>query len=204
MKLFSPELVSAVDPENYVRERFHEALAEVPRLCGEDLLEARMREMFYLNITRFMPTLLDRKDRMSMAVGLEARVPYCDHRIVEYVWNIPWSMKHYEGREKGILRLALQGIVPGEVLERKKSPYPKTYHPLYLAAVREGVMNILADRDAPLLQVIDADEVRKFAASDAASANFPWFGQLMGGPQLLAYLLQFNAWLKKYKVKFSL
>jgi asparagine synthase (glutamine-hydrolysing) len=200
MKLFSRELAESLNPHSYLRERYQQALSETPRLPGEDALEARMREMFYLNITRFMPTLLDRKDRMSMAVGLEARVPFCDHRLVEYVWNIPWWMKHYEGREKAILRMALQNLVPDEVLNRKKSPFPKTHHPAYLAAVRDGILRILADTEAPLNRLIDTEAVRTFAHSEAAAANFPWFGQLMGGPQLLAYLIQVNSWLRDYKV----
>lgn len=200
MELFLPALVDAANPAQYIRERYSEALTEVPRMPGEDAAEDRMRKMFYLNITRFMPTLLDRKDRMSMAAGLEARVPYCDHRIVEYVWNIPWSMKHYNGMEKGILRLALEGILPDEVLKRKKSPYPKTYHPEYLSAVKRQLLSILADPGEPLHTMVDAEKVRAFAASPEAAANFPWFGQLMGGPQLLAFLLQLNTWLKEYQV----
>ncbi|MBS4022577.1 MAG: asparagine synthase (glutamine-hydrolyzing) [Dethiobacter sp.] len=203
MKLLSPETVFVLRPHEYLRERYQQALWEVPRLMGEDALEARMREMFYLNITRFMPTLLDRKDRMSMAVGLEARVPFCDHRLVEYVWNIPWSMKYYGGREKAVLRLALNGLVPEEVLNRKKSPYPKTHHPAYLAAVRERVLSILADSEAPLNRLIDYEAVRAFAASEEAAVKFPWFGQLMGGPQLLAFLTQVNSWLRDYKVSFD-
>ncbi|MDW7650448.1 MAG: asparagine synthase (glutamine-hydrolyzing) [Bacillota bacterium] len=203
MKLFVPELEQAVNPEKYLYRRYREALDEVPRLPGENKREARMREMFYLNITRFMPTLLDRKDRMSMAVGLEARVPFCDHRIVEYVWNIPWSMKHYNGMEKSILRLAMKGIVPDEVLTRKKSPYPKTHHPAYLGAVRSGVLTILDDKDAPLNRIVNRTALRQFAQSDSASANFPWFGQLMGGPQLLAYMIQLNAWMREYQVDFT-
>ncbi|EEG77236.1 asparagine synthase (glutamine-hydrolyzing) [Dethiobacter alkaliphilus] len=201
MKLFSAGLVAAVKPADYVRERYNDALREVPRLPGESKTEARMREMFYLNITRFMPTLLDRKDRMSMAVGLEARVPFCDHRLVEYVWNIPWSMKHYNNMEKGILRLALAGIVPDEVLNRKKSPYPKTHHPQYLELVSRGVKRILDDSTAPLHQLVNAEAVRTFINSEGAAANFPWFGQLMGGPQLLAYFIQLNYWLREYGVE---
>ncbi len=202
-KLFSPALANAVNSQEYIKERYSQALAEVPHLPGENGKDARMREMFYLNITRFMPTLLDRKDRMSMAVGLEARVPYCDHRLVEYVWNIPWAMKYYEEREKSVLRLALRGIVPDEVIDRKKSPYPKTYHPAYLKAVKERLLKILAEKDSPLHQLVDAAAVKNFAESAEASANFPWFGQLMGGPQLLAFLIQVNTWLKAYKVDIS-
>jgi asparagine synthase (glutamine-hydrolysing) len=158
-----------------------------------------MREMFYLNITRFMATLLDRKDRMSMAVGLEVRVPFCDHRLLEYVWNVPWEMKYCEKREKGLLRKALVGVLPDDVLWRQKSPYPKTHNPAYLAATQKGILSILSDSTSPLLPLIDVDTVREIALT-GATTNIPYFGQLMSTPQLFAYLMQTDAWLRKYKV----
>ncbi|MBP1995910.1 asparagine synthase (glutamine-hydrolyzing) [Paenibacillus eucommiae] len=198
--LLSPELVDWIKPASYVSDRYQQALAEVPRLAGENEQQNRMREMSYLNITRFMPTLLDRKDRMSMAVGLEVRVPFCDHRLVEYVWNIPWEIKTSGDREKGILRKALSGILPEDVRTRKKSPYPKTHNPNYLTAVRKWVLEILDDRTSPLLSFIDVDKIRALASTDSSSFNFPWFGQLMTGPQLFAYLAQVDTWLRTYRV----
>ncbi|WP_284637823.1 asparagine synthase (glutamine-hydrolyzing) [Paenibacillus silviterrae] len=197
--LLSPELVEWVRPEQYVQDRYRSALSEVPRLAGENAQQNRMREMSYLNITRFMPTLLDRKDRMSMAVGLEVRVPFCDHRLVEYVWNVPWEVKSSGDREKGILRKALKGVLPEDVLTRKKSPYPKTHNPNYLAAVRSWVLEILDDPSSPLLQFIDVAKIRALA-EDASRFTLPWFGQLMTGPQLFAYLAQVDTWLRKYNV----
>ncbi|WP_199618417.1 asparagine synthase (glutamine-hydrolyzing) [Paenibacillus alkalitolerans] len=198
--LLKPELADWIRPEQYVRDRYAEALAEVPRLKGEDAQANRMREMSYLNITRFMPTLLDRKDRMSMAVGLEVRVPYCDHRLVGYVFNIPWKIKMTGNKEKGILRKALEGVLPEEVLYRKKSPYPKTHNPNYLQAVKAWVNEILSDSSSPILQFIDAEKIRKLAEADSDQFNIPWFGQLMTGPQLFAYLAQVDTWLRHYKV----
>jgi asparagine synthase (glutamine-hydrolysing) len=198
--LLAPDLNDWIKPADYVNNRYQQALAEVPRLAGETKQQNRMREMSYLNITRFMPTLLDRKDRMSMAVGLEVRVPFCDHRLVEYVWNIPWEIKSSGDREKGILRKALKGILPEDVLTRKKSPYPKTHNPSYSAAVQQWVLEILADRSSPLLPFIDVAKIRKLASSDASTFNLPWFGQLMAGPQLFAYLAQVDTWLRTYKV----
>lgn len=199
-RILSREIQELIKPEDYVNERYHQALAEVPRLSGENKQDARMREMFYLNITRFMTTLLDRKDRMSMAVGLEVRVPFCDHRLLEYVWNVPWEMKYCEQREKGLLRKALVGILPDEILWRQKSPYPKTHNPAYLAATQKGILTILSDKNSPLLQLIDVDTVRDIALS-GATTNIPYFGQLMSTPQLFAYLIQTDAWLRKYKVE---
>ncbi|MDQ0061247.1 asparagine synthase (glutamine-hydrolyzing) [Paenibacillus harenae] len=198
--LLAPDVAAWMKPLDYIGDRYAQAIAEVPRLDGEDEQTQKMRRMSYLNITRFMPTLLDRKDRMSMAAGLEVRVPFCDHRLVEYVWNIPWEIKTSGDREKGILRKALKGILPDDVLTRKKSPYPKTHNPNYLAAVKGLLLDVLNDPSSPLLPLINVKKVRELAESDAASSNIPWFGQLMSGPQLFAYLYQVNLWLKQYKV----
>lgn len=201
MEWLSPELGLRTKPHEYLKQRYHEALAEVPKLPGEDVQSARMREIFYLSLTRWMPTLLDRKDRMSMAFGLEVRVPYCDHRLVEYVWNVPWSMKNYHEREKGLLRHALVGILPEDVLWRKKSPYPKTHNPSYLNTVRQWVLRILDDPSSPLKDVVDVAKVRSMAQPDSPISNIPWFGQLMTNAQLFAYLIQVDTWLREYKVE---
>ncbi|RUS47599.1 asparagine synthase (glutamine-hydrolyzing) [Cohnella sp. AR92] len=199
--VMSDELREKSRPMEYLGDRYSEALAEVPLLPGESDAERRMRTMSYLSISRFMPTLLDRKDRMSMAVGLEVRVPYCDHRLVDYVFNIPWELKMAGGREKGILRKALTGALPEEVLYRKKSPYPKTHNPGYLNAVRGMLLEKLEDSSSPLLPLINVQKVREMAVTADTSSHLPWFGQLMSAPQLFAYLLQFDFWLRHYKVK---
>lgn len=197
----SGSVKSQLDLVEYAKSRYSDAVAETPRLAGETDIAARMREIFYLSLTRWMPTLLDRKDRMSMAFGLEVRVPYCDHRLVEYVWNVPWEMKNYQNREKGLLRLALTGVLPYDVLWRKKSPYPKTHHPEYLKIVRNWALDILNDSASPLTELIDVKKINEIAKTDLAATNLPWFGQLMGGAQLFAYLIQMDAWLRQYKVK---
>lgn len=198
--LLSPEVRDWISPEKYVAKRYSEAVNEAPKLEGESEAAARMRVMSYLNITRFMPTLLDRKDRMSMGAGLEVRVPFCDHRLVQYVWNVPWEIKSTGDREKGILRKALEGILPEDVLYRKKSPYPKTHNPGYLHAVKEQMLQILDNSASPILPLIDSAKIRAIAASPESSSHLPWFGQLMSGPQLFAYLTQVNHWLIKYQV----
>ncbi|TFE30663.1 asparagine synthase (glutamine-hydrolyzing) [Cohnella luojiensis] len=202
--LLSPELREKIHPQEYLADRYSQAVSEVPHLAGEDEVRKRMRRMSYLNITRFMPTLLDRKDKMSMAVGLEVRVPFCDHRLVEYVWNIPWEIKTAGTREKGLLRKALEGVLPDDVLYRKKSPYPKTHNPNYLTAVRARLLERLDDPSCPLLPLVNSAKIRELAAASDASSHLPWFGQLMSGPQLFAYLLQMDFWLRQYKVKIVL
>jgi len=198
-QIFKKEIVDRIKPKEYLHQRYQEALDEVPRLAGEDAKNARMREMFYLNLTRWMPVLLDRKDRMSMYTSLEVRVPFCDHRLVEYVWNIPWEMKNYGGMRKGILRAALKGILPEGVRKRPKNPYPKTFNPDYFNATRDLLREILNDSNAPLLELIDEAVVRQLVERDHDS-DLPWFGQLMRIPQLFAYLIQLNIWLEEYDV----
>lgn len=201
--IFSPELIKLIQPQEYVAERYREALAETPRFQEDSAENARMRGLFYLNLTRWMPTLLDRKDRMSMAAGLELRVPFCDHRIIEYVWNVPWTFKNYREREKGLLRLALTGMLPEDVLWRKKSPYPKTHNPDYIDALRTLTLRMLDNPSSPIKPLINTAAVRSLAQSMTRETDIPWFGQLMNAPQLLAYLLQIDFWLSTYKVRIT-
>ncbi|QIA26622.1 asparagine synthase (glutamine-hydrolyzing) [Thermaerobacter sp. PB12/4term] len=200
LQVLNPELRARLRPVEYLAERYREALAEVPRLEGEEPAAARRREIAYLTLTRWMPVLLDRNDRMSMAVGLEVRVPFCDPRLVEYVWNVPWELKTMSGREKGLLRHALEGILPPEVLWRKKSPYPKTFNPAYLAAMQAWMRSVLDDPASPLRLLIDEAAVRQLVEAEG-EFDIPWFGQLMRRPQMLAYLAQVDLWLRKYKVR---
>ncbi|KAB3534114.1 asparagine synthase (glutamine-hydrolyzing) [Alkaliphilus pronyensis] len=185
----------------YVNNHYQNTLKEVPRYEGDTIAEARIREIFYLNLKWFMITLLNRKDRMSMANGLEVRVPFADHWLVEYVWNIPWSMKYHENREKGLLRKALEDILPPEIINRKKSPYPKTHNPSYLKAVKNQLSTIIENKKSPLLQLINKDKIKDIIETDGKSFSKPWFGQLMTGPQLMAYLIQIDIWMREYKIK---
>jgi asparagine synthase (glutamine-hydrolysing) len=198
--ILSPELKD-LQLEDYSKTKYDESLSKVPRLPGESEREHRMREMFYLNIKWFMITLLNRKDRMSMSNSLEVRVPFADYRIVEYAFNIPWSIKYCDNIEKGLLRRALKGILPDEVLYRKKSPYPKTHNPEYLKAVQKWLGEIISDKNSPILNLIDVKKVKEIIDTDGKAFINPWYGQLMTGPQLLAYLIQVNLWLENYKVR---
>lgn len=187
--------------EEYMMAKYNETIAETPKLDGESVEEAKRRELFYLNQVWFMTTLLDRKDRMSMGASLEVRVPFADHRLVEYVWNIPWEMKMYGNREKGILRKALEGILPEEVLYRKKSPYPKTHNPKYTKAVQQFLGDILTDRNSVLYEFFDKEQLNRIVESKGEAFKEPWFGQLMTGPQLLAHLAQIHVWFKDNNIQ---
>lgn len=199
-QLLLPHWQKKLDLKGYVSNRYKETIDESPKLDGENIVEARRREMYYLNMIWFMTTLLERKDRMSMGASLEVRVPFADHRLVEYVWNIPWEMKMLNRREKGILRKALDGVLPDEVLYRKKSPYPKTYHPQYVTLVKNLLNNILQTKTSPILELISKEKVLAIIESDGASFKMPWFGQIMTGPQLIAHLAQINMWLEIYNI----
>ena len=198
--LLKEEVLRELPLEAYARAAYEQTVSETPRLPGEDAIEGRRREISYLNLKWFMVTLLDRMDRTSMRAGLEARVPFADHRIVEYLWNVPWAMKNHDNVVKGLLRDAGRGILPNEVLFRKKSPYPKTYDPIYEKLVRTQIKEVLAEGSAPLNTLIDRKKMEHFLSNDSDYGR-PFYGQLMAGPQLLGYLLQINDWLLKYKVR---
>jgi asparagine synthase (glutamine-hydrolysing) len=193
MSWLSPEVEQRVKPMERLRQLYQEGLAEVPRLEGEDPKEARMREVFYLNLTHFLPMLLDRKDRMSMAVGFEVRVPFCDHRLVEYVWNIPWVMKTVGNIEKGILRRAMTGILPDDARLRRKSAYPSSQNPTYEVRLRQWVLQILSDPNAPIQPFINASMLRTLA-----EGKVPLPGE--AAAFLFERMIQVNAWLQEYGV----
>ncbi|OZI12386.1 asparagine synthase (glutamine-hydrolyzing) [Bacillaceae bacterium SAS-127] len=199
-QLLLPHWQTKLDLKGYVQEKYNETVKETPQLAGESPLEAKRREMFYLNMIWFMTTLLERKDRMSMGASLEVRVPFADHRLVEYVWNIPWEIKMLNGREKGLLRQALEGILPDDVLYRKKSPYPKTHHPKYTQRVKQQLTAIIENKTSPILELLSKQKMKEIIDTNGSSLKHPWFGQLMTGPQLIAHLIQTNQWLKHYNI----
>lgn len=198
VKALKPAVAKTLNLEEYSLMRYEESIAETPRLEGDSAEEKRRREISWLNINWFMTNLLDRKDRMSMASGLEVRVPFCDHRLAEYVWNIPWEMKNKDNISKSILRQAAKTILPKDVLERKKSPYPKTFNPYYEKSVRELLFSILNDSSSPILTFVDRHNIMEICA-EGSDYGKPFFGQLMAVPQFMGYLVQVNYWLEEYK-----
>lgn len=196
--LLTPDAVR--NGEEFVRQHYRDTCDRAPKLSSDNKKAARMREMFVLNLDWFMATLLDRKDRMSMYSGLEVRVPFCDHRIVEYAYNMPWDFKSLDGREKGIVRRAFADELPKDIVFRKKSPYPKTFHPVYTRLCADYVRRIFADPNATAASLFDHSAVQKLMQRPESLAE-PWFGQLMRTPQIFAYIIQLDRWFRHYHVK---
>lgn len=196
--LMAPALARRVDGAAYIYDRYADTCRQSDILPGCSPEERRMKEMVNLNFRWFMQTLLDRKDRMSMYSGLEVRVPFCDYRIAEYLYGVPWSFKDYQSHEKGLLRQAMEGLLPDEVLWRKKSPYPKTFDPRYTQLVTARLRELLKE-DAPLFYLVSRDAVTELLEQEHP---WPWYGQLMKLPQTAAYLLQIDFWLRKYQIDF--
>lgn len=194
--LLSADMLQKLRPFEYINRRYQEALAEVPLLEGEDPIAAKRREIMYMGLTRWLPLLLDRKDRMSMATGFEVRVPFCDHRLVQYVWNIPWEMKNVDGIEKGILRRALRDALPDDARMRRKSAYPSSQHPSYIKGVCDRVLDILSNPNAAVRPLIDVPAWQAIATRQ--------------GPELsqdfaissLERIIQLEAWIIHYQVRF--
>ena len=185
------------DPEAFIRDSYERTCRESDILPGTSPLETRMKEMVNLNFRWFMQTLLDRKDRMSMYHGLEVRVPFCDYRIAEYLYGVPWDFKDYHGMEKGLLREAVRGLLPEEVLYRKKSPYPKTFDPRYTELIAARFWEMTA-QNAPVWELVRKEKLMEILEN---TSPWPWYGQLMRNPQIMAYFLQMNFWLIHYHVE---
>ena len=197
--ILNPSIAKEVNLQDYIDYRYNESLSEVEILDSDSKETAEKRKISYLTINWFMQTLLERTDRMGMYNGLEIRVPFCDYRLAEYMWNVPWEMKALNGREKGLLRYVCKNFLPKEIVERKKSPYPKTHNPTYLAKIKGMLSDIMSDSNAPINYLLNRDYILEILETDGKAFLRPWFGQLMTGPQLMAYLCQVNMWLKKYE-----
>jgi len=197
--LLNPEIQNKINLKEYIDEQYYNSLSKVVFLQNDDDENKLEKKLIYLTSNWFMQTLLDRTDRTSMYNGFEVRVPFCDYRIIEYVWNIPWEMKAYKGREKGLLRYCMKDILPDEIINRKKSPYPKTHNPNYTQIVKEGLSKIMRNENAPINNLLNRKYILDIIQTEGKAFSRPWFGQLMTGPQLMAYLIQVNMWLEKYK-----
>lgn len=200
-KLLNPEISKQINLKDYIDYQYNESLSHVVILDSDSTDTAEKRKISYLTMNWFMQTLLDRSDRMSMYNGLELRVPFCDYRLVQYLWNIPWEIKALNGREKGLLRYIVKDLLPSEIVERKKSPYPKTHNPTYLRTVKSKLTKIIENPNAPIYDLLNKNYIKEILETDGKAFTRPWFGQLMTGPQLMAYLCQVNMWLEKYQPK---
>jgi asparagine synthase (glutamine-hydrolysing) len=197
-QVLDPDLLDRLNLPEFQADSYAQAIAETPVHKGEDAVERRMREISYLHLTRFVQFLLDRKDRMSMAVGLEVRVPFCDHRLVEYVFNIPWHLKTFDGREKSILRAATRQLLPNSIVERQKNPYPSTQDPAYEKAVRAEVAEILADRSHPATSSLNRKVIEDMLARPVgATSSLPERAGLERARSI-------SAWVKDYGVLLDL
>ena len=203
-ELLNPAISKKVDLKSYIDYRYKESLSEVEILDTDSKETAEKRKISYLTLNWFMQTLLDRSDRMAMYNGFEIRVPFCDHRLAQYVWNIPWEIKALNGREKGLLRYVCRDFLPSEIVDRKKSPYPKTHNPTYLAKVKSMLDEIMKNKNAPINDLLNRNYILDILNTDGKAFTRPWFGQLMTGPQLMAYLCQVNMWLEMYEPKIEL
>lgn len=197
-ELLNKNIKNKLDLEKYVLKQYKKTIKEAPKV--KNAIEQKYNNLFYINMKWFMTTLLDRKDRMTMRASLEARVPFSDHKLIEYLWNVPWEYKFYQQREKGLLREAFADLLPEEVLYRKKNPYPKTHHPAYAKMVSNLLKKRLENKDSVIYKIFDIDKVNELINSHGNNFKSPWFGQLMTGPQLIAYLYQFDLWAEEYNI----
>ena len=197
--LLHPEFAASLQMEKYVSKAYYNTLSEVDVLPEESKDEQQRRKIGYLTIRWFMQTLLDRMNRAGEHYGLTGRVPFADYRLVDYVFNIPWSIKADKNTPKQLLRICAKDVLPDTIFNRPKSPFPKTYHPKYEQLLAHRLNEVIHDSSSPIRSYLNLPAVEAFIASPKEYGK-PWFGQLMAGPQMMAYLLQVNYWMKKYLI----
>jgi asparagine synthase (glutamine-hydrolysing) len=188
-----PDVLKKIDPTEYVRSRYNNAVAQAPTLYDDGPADKRIRQLFFIGTQWYLPTLAARTESMGTAAGLTVCTPFLDHRLVEYLYNVPWAIKHHNGYEKGLLREAFKKAMPDTILQRVKSHFSKTQSPAYLLKVQDLMRGLLNAPDAPLFAVLN----RKSLNNESA---LPWYGQAMQHPQTLAYFLQINAWLTRFSI----
>ena len=199
LNILNKDILKKINLQEYVENAFDVAIKDTPYLQGESIRKRRCREISYLNLRHFMTTLLDRKDRMTMYSGLEVRVPFADDKLIDYIYNVPWDFKFHNGVVKGLLRDSAGFLLPKEVKYRRKSPYPKSYDPKYERLLKQEMTNIFSHSKEPINELIDNRYIQKMLLKESNLIK-PWFGQLMAGPQIYAYLIQINYWLKEYNI----
>ncbi|MDD2376915.1 MAG: asparagine synthase (glutamine-hydrolyzing) [Clostridia bacterium] len=202
--ILNKDISSKIDLQSYVDTKYKEAVDDIPLDGTDNESDIQMKKSSYLTMNYFGLNLLDRTDRMSMQNSLEVRVPFTDYELVEYVYNIPWDMKNYMNQEKGILRAAFKDILPEAIINRKKSPYPKTCDPKYTNLVTNKLKEIVNNGNNRIQELVDMEHVNYIINASDDEFTRPWFGQLMGRTQLMAYLIQLEMWLVEYNVKIVL
>lgn len=195
--LLNEKLQDEIDLRKIVEEEYQNTINEL----SEEDRNKKDKKLFYINMTHFMQCLLDRKDRMTMAATLEARVPFADTKLVEYLWNLPFEYKYNNNTEKYLLREAFKGVIPDEVLNRKKNPYPKTHHPKFKEEVSKLLKERLEDKNSKMYKIFNIEEINKLLDENDENDVLPWYGQLMTKPQLIAYLYEFDLWLEEYGIE---
>ena len=196
--LLKEEFREKLNLKEYVKKEYEKALSNTPILTGESIDKIEERQMFYLNLKYFMANLLCRKDRQTMGASLEVRVPFADHSLIEFLYNVPFSYKYRDGVEKALLRDAFKDLLPKEIYKRKKSPYPKTHNKIYEDIIKEKLLKSLNDEKSILNKLFDKEKILSLLDSD--DMDVPWYGQLLTKPQLLAYLYQIDLWFREYKI----
>lgn len=200
--LLKKELQEKLNLKEFINNQYENIIKEVPKTRNKE--EYKYKKLFYLNMTYFMTTLLERKDRMTMRASLEARVPFADTKLIEYLWNLPWEYKFHNETEKGLLREAYKDLLPEEITNRKKNPYPKTHNPKYKNIITKMLKKRLKNKNSILYKIFDENKLKELIETKGESFKEPWFGQLMTGPQLLAFLYQFDIWAKIYKIELEI
>lgn len=200
VNFLSEDVTRNINAKEFALNIYENEIKKVPAMEGESEEEKKIRKMGILTYKWFLPNLLIRQDKMSKYAGINLRAPFCNYKLMEYVFNIPWEMRRCNGREKGLLRYAFKDLLPDEIVNRKKSPYPRTYNPEYTDIVSTELSHIIENPTSPIHEIVNINKVKELINTESDLSLRPWYGQLMRKPQVIAFLIQVNMWLKDYNI----
>ncbi len=164
-----------------------EALAPIRRRFEQKAWEqSTLNWMSFMDLNMRLPELLlMRVDKMSMGVSLEARVPFLDHKFVELALSIPAAVRYPDGKLKYILKKAVRGIIPDELIDRKKQGFGVPVHE-WLMQDLGGYAQRELQEFARHTDFFDPREIANFLDHSYGHRDSIW------------YLLNFVLWWKEY------
>ena len=182
--------------EDYIKKKKSEFL--------KDKSLSSKNQLVHLTTEWFMQTLLIRGDVIGRACHVDIRMPFASKPLYEYLWNVSWENMYFNNTEKYILREAFKDLLPNEIYVRKKNPYPKTHSPIYLDCVVQLLKEALNESDSILYKLFKKEKLEELIEKKGENIQYPWFGQLMTGPQLIAFLYTIHKWASLYPIEFEL
>jgi asparagine synthase (glutamine-hydrolysing) len=152
---------------------------------ADDILD----KLLYADTKTYLHELLMKQDQMSMAASIESRVPFLDHKLVEFTARMPREMKLRGGTTKWILREAMKGILPDKILTRPKMGFPVPVGRWFRREFRNIIDEYVLSERVKSRDIFDAQFVRRLVAEHNAGENHD---------ERLWSLVNFEIWQRRF------